>query len=92
MLNAYLIAESARQAGVEVIGCFDSSPARIGKSVLSVPVHPLITLKDYADRCDAVIISSEHDQEDALRKILLANLPNKSGLPLISWKELAAEI
>lgn len=90
MLNAYLIAQSAHQAGIEVIGCFDSSPARIGKNVLEIPVYPLSGLDGNSDGCDAVIISSEHDQENALRRILLGHLPSNPDLPLISWKELAA--
>lgn len=92
MLNAYLIAESARQAGIRVVGCFDSSPARIGSRVLDIPVYPIDDLRKKSLECDAIILSSEHDQEDALRLILKEYLKDNPAIPLISWKDLAAGI
>jgi hypothetical protein len=89
MLNAYLIAESARQAGIEIIGCFDSSPARIGKNVLEIPVYPITDLEKKSVYCDAIIISSEHDQDDALKIILRGHIRQNPTLPIISWKNLA---
>ncbi|MEN6374038.1 MAG: glycosyltransferase [Smithella sp.] len=92
MLQAYLIAESARQAGIEVIGCFDSSPARAGKKVLEIPVYFLTDLDERSVYCDAVIISSEHDQENALKQILKVHIQQNPTLPIISWKDLAADM
>ncbi|MEI7811861.1 MAG: glycosyltransferase [Ignavibacteria bacterium] len=92
MMNAYLIAESARQLGIEVIGCFDSSPARIGKNVLDIPVYPIEDLVEKSKYCNAIILSSEHDQEDALKLILKAYIQQNPTLPIISWKELAANM
>lgn len=89
MLNAYLIIESAQQAGIDVLGCFDSSPARIGKQVLGIPVYPIADLSEKSKRLDAIILSSEHDQEDALKKILNEYIQQNQHLPVISWKDLA---
>jgi hypothetical protein len=89
MLNAYLLAESARQAGVEVVGCFDSSPSRIHQQVLGIPVFPIGDLASKERELEAIILSSEHDQEDALKRIIQEYLPDKRNLPIISWKEMA---
>jgi glycosyltransferase involved in cell wall biosynthesis len=89
MLNAYLIAESARQAGVEVKGCFDSSPSRINRQVLDIPIFPIGDLAARGKELEAIVLSSEHDQEDALRKILEKHMPEKNDLPILSWKEMA---
>lgn len=89
MLNAYLLAISARMQGTHVECCYDSSPARIDKKVLDIPVVPMDTLADTFNKIDAIILSSEHDQEDALKLILKDHLRNKPSIPIISWKELA---
>ncbi|MBF0329418.1 MAG: glycosyltransferase [Nitrospirae bacterium] len=89
MLNAYLIIESAQQSGIDVLGCFDSSPARIGKQVLDIPVYPIEDLFERSKNLDAIILSSEHDQEDALKMILKKHLKQNQDLPVISWKDLA---
>jgi len=91
MLNAYLIAESAVIAGIEVLCCFDSSPARIGKYLIQTPIFSIGELASRAEELDAVILSSEHDQEDALEKILHEHLKGYN-LPIYSWKELAHEV
>lgn len=89
MLNSYLIAESADIAGIEVLGCFDSSPARIEKHVFNILVFPMGELTSRAEELDAIILSSEHDQEDALKRILNEYLKQNQKIPIISWKELA---
>lgn len=89
MLNAYLIIESAQQSGIDVLGCFDSSPARIGKQVFEIPVYPIGDLLEKSKYLDAIILSSEHDQEDALKRILKGYLKQNQNLPIISWKDLA---
>lgn len=92
MLNAYLIRESAMIAGIEVIACFDSSPARIGRKVLDTPVYAIDRLASFTDKLDAIILSSEHDQEDALRTLITAQLPSTHrNFSILSWKELAAQ-
>lgn len=91
MLNAYLIAESAEIAGIKVLCCFDSSPARIGKYLIQTPIFSISELAGRARELDAIILSSEHDQEDALEKILLEHLKGHN-LPVYSWKKLAQEV
>jgi glycosyltransferase involved in cell wall biosynthesis len=92
MLNAYLIKLAAERAGVQVAACFDSSPARIGKQIFGTPVLPTEQLATFAGDIDAVILSSEHDQENALKELVAGHLPDsRRGLPVISWKQLAAQ-
>jgi glycosyltransferase involved in cell wall biosynthesis len=89
MLAGFLLCLEARRAGVEVVACLDSSPARVGEKVLGIPVVPhseLLGMKNL----DAVILSNERDNEEAVKQLLANNLPDKA-LPLISWKELARE-
>lgn len=89
MLTAFLIIQSATLSGIEVLYCFDSSPARIGKQVLGVPVVPLKDLRHHAKNIDAVILSNEHDQENALKTILKKHLKHNPNIPVLSWKDLA---
>ncbi len=89
MLTAFLIIQSANRSGIEVLYCFDSSPARIGKQVLSVPVVSLKDIQQHAKDIDAVILSNEHDQETALKIILRKYLKHNPNIPVLSWKELA---
>ena len=90
MLAAFLIVLEARQAGINVICCVDSSPARIGKQVLGVPIISLSDLKCLDQNLDAIILSNEQDHEDAIKNILVPYLP-KSNLIVRSWKELALD-
>ncbi len=91
MLNAFLLVESARQREIDVLGCFDSSPARIGTEVLGVPVFPIGNLTKEAYRLDAIILSSEKDQEQALKRIISGYISEEAGIPILSWKELASK-
>lgn len=89
MLSAALIALDARHDGVEVVCCIDSAPARIGRTLLGIPILPhgkLLELRDL----DAVILSSERSHETALRKMLRSYLPNRR-LATPSWKDLVQE-
>jgi len=90
MLNAYLIKESADQAGVKVDCCFDSSPARIGKTVFDIPILSISDISREAGKIDAIILSGEHDQEDAISTIINSHLAGTANIPqIISWKQLA---
>ena len=88
MLAAFLIVLEARRAGINVICCVDSSPARIGNEVLGVPIIPFDDLKRLDKNLDAIILSNEQDHENAIKNILVPYLP-KSNLIVLSWKELA---
>lgn len=88
MLTAFLLVSSARQAGIEVICCFDSSPARIGKDVLSVPIVALATIREYSTQIDAVILSSERDHDEGLRHII-QKYAAEEQFAIYSWKDLA---
>ena len=89
MFNAYLIVLEAHHAGIQVVFCLESSPARLGAGVWDVPI---ISIEDirfrYAD-IDYLILSSEHDQENALKKIIVDLVPDTHDLSILSWKELA---
>ncbi|HLP98569.1 MAG TPA: glycosyltransferase family A protein [Sideroxyarcus sp.] len=89
MLTAHLLVLAAQRCGLEVAYCLDSSPARIGKNVLGVPVVPHAYLHDHGGQIDAVILSSERDHDEGLRKLLS---PARERWPfhIHSWKELAA--
>ncbi|MDB4264670.1 glycosyltransferase [bacterium] len=89
MLNSFLIVQDAQRAGVKVFYCFDSSPSRIGEQVSGIPVISLEDLRRHANEIDAMILSSEHDQEEALKLILDKYLSQNPELPILSWKELA---
>lgn len=90
MLTAHLLVLAAEKSGIEVICCIDSSAARIGKNVFGVPVVPHEYLLDHGARLDAVILSSERDHEEGLRKILQPS-QERWKFPVYSWKELVAE-
>lgn len=89
MLNSFLLVQSAKQAGIDVVYCFDSSPARIGKQVLGVKVLALSELKKHCNEFGMIILSNEHDQEDAVKKIITNYLPLNNDLIVLSWKDLA---
>jgi glycosyltransferase involved in cell wall biosynthesis len=88
MLTSFLIIQDARRSGVEVICCLDSSPARIGENVWGIPVRPLHDLGKMEESIDAVVMSSERDHEDALRRILVS-LAAGRNMEFVSWKDLA---
>lgn len=88
MMAAFLIVLEARRAGIEVVCCVDSSPARIGKQIFGVPILSLMDFKWFDRDLDAVILSNERDHEDAIIKLLAPYLP-QSKLQVLSWKELA---
>ena len=90
MLAAFLIVLEAGRAGINVICCVDSSPARIGNEVLGVPIIPFDDLKRLDKNLDAIILSNEQDHENAIKNILVPYLP-KSNLIVLSWKELALD-
>lgn len=89
MLTAFLLIQSANRSGIKVLCCFDSSPARIGKQVLGVPVVSLKDIGQHIKDIDAIILSNEHDQEDALKILINKHLKHRSHIPILSWKELA---
>ncbi|MEI7611267.1 MAG: glycosyltransferase family A protein [Betaproteobacteria bacterium] len=88
MFTAFLLVLSARKAGIEVICCFDSSPARIGHEVFSVPIVPLEKIRNYHSRIDAVILSSERDHDEGLRNIIQKHSAAEQFM-VHSWKDLA---
>nr|WP_320133031.1 glycosyltransferase family A protein [uncultured Holophaga sp.] len=88
LLAAFLIILDARRAGLEVVACLDSSPARQGCSVLGVPVMPQEALRQLGGDLDAVILSSERAHEAALQQLLESHMEGRP-LPVCSWKDLA---
>ncbi|MBU1689231.1 MAG: glycosyltransferase family 2 protein [Gammaproteobacteria bacterium] len=89
MLTAHLLVLAARRHGIDIDCCLDSSPARIGKHVFGIPIVPHEYLHDHGGCLDAVILSSERDHEESLRKILLPAQAHWR-FQIYSWKELAA--
>ncbi|MBA3023938.1 MAG: glycosyltransferase family 2 protein [Gammaproteobacteria bacterium] len=89
MLTAYLLVLAAKRCGIEVVYCLDSSPARIGKDVFGIPVVSHEYLLDLGGLLDAVILSSERDHDEGLRKIL-SPAQERRSFQIYSWKELAA--
>lgn len=89
MLTAYLLVLAAKRCDMEVVCCLDSSPARIGKDVFGIPVVPHEYLLDHGGQIDAVILSSERDHDEGLRKIL-SPAQQRRPFQIYSWKELAA--
>jgi hypothetical protein len=88
MFTAYLLVLDALRSGVEVVACVDSSPARIGACVFGVPVLPHAQLGALEESIDAIILSSERDHEDGIKKMISLRL-DSTAMPMISWKELA---
>lgn len=88
MFAAFLIVLSAKRCGVEVVSCLDSSPARVGQAVFGVPVVSLERLAEIAPEIDAVVLSSERDHDEALRKTVQAHA--HAELAIFSWKHLIA--
>lgn len=89
MMVAFLIVLEARRAGIDVLCCVDSSPARIGGEVFGVPILSPADFRRFDERPDAVILSNERDHEDAIRKLLAQHIPDPN-VKVLSWKELAA--
>jgi glycosyltransferase involved in cell wall biosynthesis len=88
MFTAYLIVLAAQRCGVEVICCLDSSPARVGHEVFGVPVVDIARFDECAVGIDAVVLSSERDHEESLRRVLREQ--TKAYLNVLSWKSLVA--
>lgn len=89
MLTAHLLVLAASKYGIEVVYCIDSSPARIGKNVLGIPIVPHEYLLNHGKHLDAVILSNERGHEEAMRKILQP-AQELWRFPIYSWKEMAA--
>ncbi len=87
MLTAYLLVLSARRCGIEIVCCLDSSPTRIGKNIFGIDIVPHEYLHDHGGHLDAVILSSERDQEEGLRKILLP-AQERRQFQIYSWKDM----
>ena len=85
MFAAYLLVMDARKSGHNVIACVDSSPKRIGRDVLGVPVLPHESMKKMMDPF-IVIASNERDHDEAIVEIIKPNLPNPF-VPVFSWKD-----
>lgn len=87
MLTAYLLVLAARKCGIEVACCVDSSPARIGKNVLGIPIMSHEYLHNHGEHLDAVILSNERDHEEAIRK-MLQHAQEVWRFQIYSWKEM----
>jgi glycosyltransferase involved in cell wall biosynthesis len=90
LFAAGLIALDALRSGVEVVCFLDSSPVRQGQQMLDRRVFPPSWLAGHPAEVDAVVISSEGESEESVRRMLRAHRPDP-GLPLPSWKDLALE-
>ena len=88
MLTAYLLIQDAENAGIQVVGIFDSSLARIGNTIFDHPIQAINELANLSADCDAIIITSERDHEEAIVQILASHLRNKN-IPITTWKNLA---
>jgi len=88
MLNAHLLVLDAARTNIQIIACFDSSPARIGHQVLDVPIIPLEKIPEYTNNFQLLILSNEYDQEDAIKHIIKKHLTNLAAPQIISWKDL----
>ena len=87
MLTTFLIVLDATKSGLKVHGIYDSSKARIGDSVLEVPVKSITRLRQELHNYDAIVLSSEREHEAAIRKILYDQL-GANQISILSWKDI----
>lgn len=85
LLSALLVNE-AREAGLEVVCCLDSSVTRQGRTWLGLDIVPPSWLTGNDGPLDLVVLSSERDHEDELFPLIRRYDPTT---PTVSWKQLA---
>ena len=85
LISALLVIE-ARQAGLEVVCCLDSSVTRQGHTWLGVEIMPPAWLADNHSPLDLIVLSSERDHEDELFPLIGRY---DATTPIVSWKQLA---
>ena len=85
LLSALLVNE-AREAGLEVVCCLDSSVTRQGRTWLGLDIVAPSWLAGNNGPLDLVVLSSERDHEDELFPLIRRHDPT---IPIVSWKQLA---
>lgn len=90
MLVAYLVYLEAQKEEVQIVGCFDSSPARIGEKIFDIEIYSLDELQKHLKDIEFLVLTSESDQEQAIIKIINDKVP-EIKIPILSWKELVFE-
>jgi hypothetical protein len=89
LLTAYLLGADAAANSLTVARFVDSSPGRQGQRMAGVGIEHPRWLAEHATEYDAILLSSEGTQEEALKRtIRLLGVP--SDKPIHSWKELVA--
>lgn len=83
---AALLVLEARKSGADVLTCLDSNANRQGRTLLGVPIQPLVWMRDNVRSTDVVVISSERDHEHYIEALIRQNL-NSEAL-IVSWKAL----
>jgi glycosyltransferase involved in cell wall biosynthesis len=91
MLVAFMIVLDAKRAGVSVTCCIETSPPRFGEEVLGSPIIPLDKIASFENDIDFVVLSSERDHEESIKKLFESQL-SMNSTPIISWKQLASGI
>lgn len=84
LVSGALIHE-ARQAGMQVACCLDSSFTRQGRTFLGIPIFPHSWLATQDSPPDLIVLSSERDHEQELEKMIRRHDPDT---PITSWKNL----
>lgn len=88
LLSALLVHE-ARQAGVNIVCCLDSSVTRQGRDWLGVQIVEPAWLAGNHKPLDAIVLSSERDHEDELIHMLRRH---DAVTPIVSWKQLVEQL
>ena len=87
LLSALLVQE-ARQAGVHVVCCLDSSVTRQGCNWLGTTIVPPSWLAENDVPLAAIVLSSERDHEDELIHMLRRH---DAETLIVSWKQLVEQ-
>ena len=66
MLTAYLLVNEAKKINSRIVGCFDSSPARIGSDIFGEIVKPLDSLTTFGPEIDLLVLSNEREHTEAI--------------------------
>jgi len=82
---AALLVQEAREAGLEVVCCLDSSRTRQGHTWLGVPIVPPSWLDARTAHVDRLILSAERDHEEKLLGMIRSH---DLAIPVVSWKAL----
>ena len=88
LLSALLLQE-ARQAGVSIVCCLDSSVTRQGLDWLGTEIVAPAWLAANDKPLDAIVLSSERDHEDELIHMLRRY---DAQTPIVSWKQLVEQL